>query len=94
HWTVFVEVKTRHTLSDAAECISAKNRQRVLNAARWYLARHPVYGPPQSPNARLFIATARSKLCLTPDPLVRFDAILLAPPFSIRHIRDAWQSTD
>ncbi|MCB9978296.1 MAG: YraN family protein [Rhodospirillales bacterium] len=25
-----------------------------------------------------------------PDPFLRFDAIVLAPPFSIRHIENAW----
>jgi putative endonuclease len=92
-WTVFVEVKTRRTLSEAAECISLKNRQRVLNAARWYLARHPVCHHRQSLNPHLSMMKARSKICATPNPFIRFDAILLTPPLSIRHIQNAWQET-
>lgn len=67
-WLVFIEVKVRDTLPQALESISKKNRQRVLNAARWYLARHPH----------------------DHAPFLRFDVIVLSPPFSIRHIQNAW----
>jgi len=40
---VFVEVKMRQTLSEAAESINFKNRSRVSNAAELYLQKHPEY---------------------------------------------------
>jgi putative endonuclease len=38
---VFVEVKARATLADAAEAIQAYQQQRIRNAASAFLARHP-----------------------------------------------------
>jgi len=38
---VFVEVKARHKLSAAAESVTARQRHRVMQAARAFLARHP-----------------------------------------------------
>lgn len=38
---VFVEVKTRGTLADAAEAIQAGQQRRIRNAAEAFLARHP-----------------------------------------------------
>lgn len=69
NWIVFVEVKARATIPQALECFSKKNRQRVLDAAGWYLSRLP--------NDQR-------------QPFLRFDLIVLAPPFSIRHIQNAW----
>ncbi len=40
---VFVEVKHRQSVSDAAEAVHAKNRQRVEQAAALYLQKHPEY---------------------------------------------------
>ena len=37
----FVEVKRRPTLDEAAESIHARQRQRIGQAAEWYLQRHP-----------------------------------------------------
>jgi putative endonuclease len=37
----FVEVKARGTLADAAESLTARQRRRILAAAKMYLARHP-----------------------------------------------------
>jgi putative endonuclease len=37
----FVEVKARERLDDAAECLSQRQQQRILAAARAWLARHP-----------------------------------------------------
>ncbi|MCT8972163.1 MULTISPECIES: YraN family protein [Microbaculum] len=36
-----VEVKLRATAADAAFAITARNRRRILDATRWWLARHP-----------------------------------------------------
>lgn len=38
---VFVEVKTRGTLADAAEAIRSGQQRRIRNAATAFLARHP-----------------------------------------------------
>jgi putative endonuclease len=38
---VFVEVKARHTKAAALEAVSTKQRQRIINAAQIYLAKHP-----------------------------------------------------
>lgn len=40
---VFVEVKLRRTLDDAAEAVHAKNQSRVRNAAELYLQKYPEY---------------------------------------------------
>lgn len=37
----FVEVKARRTARGAAEAIHARNQQRVMRAAQYYLAAHP-----------------------------------------------------
>ena len=38
---VFVEVKARIRLDDAAEAVTPRQRQRIVAAARAWLARHP-----------------------------------------------------
>ena len=38
---VFVEVKARHTLDDAAETVSGRNKQRIVAAAEFWLSQHP-----------------------------------------------------
>ena len=38
---VFVEVKAREHLDDAAEAVTPRNRQRILAAAELWLASHP-----------------------------------------------------
>ena len=38
---VFVEVKARHTLDDAAEAVSGRNKQRIVAAAEFWLSQHP-----------------------------------------------------
>lgn len=40
---VFVEVKLRRTVSEAAEAIHARNQSRVRQAAELYLQQHPEY---------------------------------------------------
>ncbi len=37
----FVEVKRRQNLEDAAQSILVRQRQRIAQAAEWYLQRHP-----------------------------------------------------
>jgi putative endonuclease len=37
----FVEVKARERLDDAADCLSGRQRERIVAAARAWLARHP-----------------------------------------------------
>ncbi len=41
HTLVAVEVKLRESAGDAALAITLRNRRRVLDATRWWLARHP-----------------------------------------------------
>lgn len=41
---VFVEVKRRASLSDAAESVTAKQRTRIARAAEAFLKRNPAYG--------------------------------------------------
>jgi putative endonuclease len=38
---VFFEVKARDTLEDAAEAVTARNKQRIVAAAELWLAHHP-----------------------------------------------------
>jgi putative endonuclease len=38
---VFVEVKARERLDDAAEAVSERGKQRIVNAAELWLAHHP-----------------------------------------------------
>ena len=38
---VFFEVKARDTLDDAAEAVTARNKQRIIAAAELWLAHHP-----------------------------------------------------
>ena len=40
---VFVEVKMRQTIENAAESIDTRNQQRVYAAAELYLQKHPQY---------------------------------------------------
>ncbi len=68
HLLVFVEVKQRSTLDNAAYAISLNQQQRLIRGARNFLKNNPQY--------RSFD--------------VRFDAILISLPFSIRHIPNAW----
>lgn len=38
---VAVEVKLRESSDDAAHAVTLRNRRRILDATRWWLARHP-----------------------------------------------------
>ncbi|MEO1241604.1 MAG: YraN family protein [Pseudomonadota bacterium] len=38
---VFAEVKTRQSMDDAINAISARNRRRIITAADLFIARHP-----------------------------------------------------
>ncbi len=38
---VFVEVKARNSLDDAAEAVTGRNRQRVVAAAEYWLSQNP-----------------------------------------------------
>ena len=65
---VFVEVKQRESLNNAAYAILPHQQERILRGARSYLQHHPQYRHCQ----------------------MRFDAILIAFPWQIRHISNAW----
>jgi putative endonuclease len=41
---VMVEVKTRQAITDALEAITPKNRYRVTQAAKFFMAAHPALG--------------------------------------------------
>ncbi len=43
HVLVFVEVKARAALADAAEAVTPRKRRRVVQAARDFLARNPAH---------------------------------------------------
>lgn len=78
-WIIFVEVKVRQRIDQAIESISKTNRNRVIRAAKWYLS-----GPGHAQ------ISGFQKSGHAPSPFIRFDAIVLSPPFSIRHIENAW----
>jgi putative endonuclease len=40
---VAVEVKQRRSLAEAAETLTPANRRRLVDATRWWLARHPAH---------------------------------------------------
>lgn len=40
---VFVEVKLRADQTAAAEAVSPRGRRRIVEAARWWLAKHPAH---------------------------------------------------
>lgn len=65
---VFVEVKQRSSLDNAAYAISPTQQQRLIRGAKNFIKNHQQY-----------------RGC---D--LRFDAVLVALPFSIRHIENAW----
>jgi putative endonuclease len=65
---VFVEVKQRTTLDEAAYAIRPAQQQRILRGARSFVKNNPQYGGCD----------------------MRFDAILVALPWHIRHIPNAW----
>lgn len=67
---VFVEVKGRAAMSDALESVHGRNRMRVENAARHFIASNPRF--------------------MAMD--MRFDVIAYAPPFSFRHLDNAWRA--
>ncbi len=65
---VFVEVKKRRTLDEAAYAITAKQRQRLIRGAAVFTGNKPQYKGYD----------------------IRFDAVFVAPPFSIKHLPNAW----
>ena len=65
---VFVEVKQRRTLDEAAYAITAKQRQRLIKGAEVFAGNHPEYKGYD----------------------IRFDAVLIKLPFSIKHLQNAW----
>lgn len=65
---VFVEVKKRRTLDEAAYAIALKQRQRLIKGAAVFVGNQPQYR----------------------DYDIRFDAVLVKLPFSIRHLQNAW----
>lgn len=66
---VFVEVKARRSLDEAAYSIYPKQQLRIRNAARAFVAENPRYQ----------------------NFDMRFDALLVAGFWRIRHIAAAWQ---
>lgn len=65
---VFVEVKKRTSLEQAAHAISDIQQQRIRLGAEVFLKKHPQYR----------------------NYNIRFDAVLIKFPYSIRHIKNAW----
>ena len=65
---VFVEVKQRTTLDNAAYAISRTQQHRLIRGVKNFIKNHLQYR-----NCDL-----------------RFDAVLIKLPFSIRHIENAW----
>lgn len=75
---VFVEVKQRSGLARAAESITPRQRQRIVQAAELFLARPETHGGHD----------------LSAIELMRFDAILVAPGRTPLHIEAAFTSED
>lgn len=65
---VFVEVKQRSTIENAAYAILPKQQMRIKRGAESFLQKHPHYAGYN----------------------IRFDAVLIKLPFSIRHIPNAF----
>lgn len=65
---VFVEVKKRTSIENAAYAISESQKQRIVNGAQAFLKKHPYYQ----------------------DYNIRFDALLVKLPLTLRHISNAW----
>ena len=65
---VFVEVKKRRTLDEAAYAITLKQMQRLIKGAAVFVGNKPQYSGYD----------------------IRFDAVLVKLPFSIRHLQNAW----
>ena len=65
---VFVEVKKRRTLDEAAYAITLKQMQRLIKGAAVFVGNKPQYSGYD----------------------IRFDAVLVNLPFSIRHLQNAW----
>lgn len=40
----FIEVKSRPTVTEALECLTPAMQERIINAARHFIAAYPVYG--------------------------------------------------
>ncbi len=68
HLLVFVEVKKRGDLANAAYAIQPKQQQRIRRAAENFVAKHQNFA----------------------NFDIRFDAILVKPPFCLQHIIDAF----
>jgi putative endonuclease len=75
---VFVEVKQRSGLTRAAESITPRQRQRIVNAAEMFLSHPQSHGGHD----------------LSAIELMRFDAILVASGRSPLHIEAAFTSED
>ena len=67
---VFVEIKQRSSLDNAAYAISKQQQVRIIRGAQSFLKSYPAY---QNYN-------------------IRFDAVLVALPWQISHIPNAWQA--
>ncbi len=67
---VFVEVKKRRTLDEAAYAITVKQRQRLIRGAAVFVGNRAQYK----------------------NYDIRFDAIFVASPFSIKHLPNAWMA--
>ncbi len=65
---VFVEVKKRSTLDNAAYAIQPRQQERIRYAAEAFLASHPQFA----------------------EFDIRFDAVLIAFPFKLKHLPDAF----
>ena len=65
---VFVEVKKRSTLNNAAYAIQPRQQERIRYAAEAFLASHPQFA----------------------EFDIRFDAVLIAFPFKLKHLPDAF----
>lgn len=75
----FVEVKHRPDEEKAFHALSPKQRQRLEQAARWFLA----YGQPQ--RKRFFNSHEKKDLGFQ----VRFDIVLVIP-YKLIHLTNAW----
>jgi len=75
----FIEVKARKRKQDALEALSFHQRQRIIKAAEWYLAKN-------------FPKNFRGKNAAFQDISCRFDLMAVEPWRVPTHVRDAWQT--
>jgi putative endonuclease len=77
---VFVEVKARERLADAAESIGRRQQQRIIAAAEFWLAGHPDDAPATCASTSCWWCRAACRCILQPRSMPRCEARAPRPP--------------